>query len=61
MQNEGRAEAFMARSTISQFIAAGIDTQRWSRCEPARQQRHQHDHCAENLPRFHDTLPYHPL
>ena len=31
------------------------------RCEPARQQRHEHNHCAENLPRFHDTAPYHPL
>jgi hypothetical protein len=38
MRNEGRAEAFMARSTISQFIAAGIDTQRCS--NPACVGRH---------------------
>jgi len=36
MQNEGRAEAFMARSTISQLSAAGIDTQRCAKLAAPR-------------------------
>jgi len=47
MQNDGRAETFMARSNISQLIAAGIATQRSSK--PAGPGRHHTMAAATNI------------